>query len=110
MRGPGRTHVLQLGELLKPTHRPLPHEVTVYVEEGAVLLPPLHVQHHPHLAPGEGGAGVLSAPALAQALEHLSGSSHLHLVCCSQSILCWHLKLVVMQLVQGVKIVASGSI
>ena len=33
-------------------------------EEGAVLLPPLQVQHRPHLAPGEGGAGVLPAPAL----------------------------------------------
>ena len=26
------------------------------------------MQHHPHLAPGEGGAGVLPAPALVQAL------------------------------------------
>ena len=43
-------------------------QVTVYGGEGAVLLPPLQVQHHPHLAPGEGGAGVLPAPALVQAL------------------------------------------
>merc|ERR1719507_2831846 len=43
-------------------------EVNVDGEEGAVLVPPLQVQHHPHLAPGEGGAGVLLAPALIQAL------------------------------------------
>ena len=43
-------------------------QVAVYGKEGAVLLPPLQVQHHPHLAPGEGGAGVLPAPALVQAL------------------------------------------
>ena len=80
----------QLRELLQPTHRPIPEEaallvcdtaivasvsgpcgavqVAVYGGEGAVLLPPLQVQHHPHLAPGEGGAGVLPAPALVQAL------------------------------------------
>ena len=43
-------------------------KVAINSEEGAVLLPPLQVQHHPHLAPGEGGAGVLPAPALLQAL------------------------------------------
>ena len=43
-------------------------EIAVHGEEGAVLLPPLQVQHHPHLAPGEGGAGVLLAPALIQTL------------------------------------------
>ena len=43
-------------------------QVNVNGYKGAVLLPPLQVQHHPHLAPGEGGAGVLPAPALVQAL------------------------------------------
>ena len=43
-------------------------QVNVNGDDGAVLLPPLQVQHHPHLAPGEGGAGVLPAPALVQAL------------------------------------------
>ena len=43
-------------------------QVNVDGEEGAVLLPPLQVQHHPHLAPGEGGAGVLLASTLFKAL------------------------------------------
>ena len=86
----GSTQILQLGELLKPTHRLLPHEVgfsitstahktsvsgpcgaveiTINAEGGAILVCPLQVQHHPHLAPCEGRAGVLLASALVQAL------------------------------------------
>merc|ERR1712016_369859 len=47
---------------------------------GTVLLPPLQVQHHPHLAPGEGGAGVLPAPALVQALAVAGLLTHAPLV------------------------------
>ena len=55
-------------------------KVTIDGEEGAVLLPPLQVQHHPHLAPGEGGAGVLPAPALVQALALAGLLTHAPLV------------------------------
>ena len=36
--------------------------------KGAVLIPPLEMQHDPNFAPGEGGAGELPALALLQAL------------------------------------------
>ena len=42
-------------------------EVAVDRPNCAVLFLPLQVQHHPHLAPGEGGAGVLFATTLVQA-------------------------------------------
>ena len=55
-------------------------QVNVDGDDGAVLLPPLQVQHHPHLAPGEGRAGVLPAPALVQALALAGLLTHAPLV------------------------------